>query len=171
MMRTMEKAQVSLPADTQVRVTRDFVAPRQLVWDCHTRPALVRRWMLGPPGWSMPVCEMDVRPGGKYRWRWKSNANGAEFGFFGDFREVDQPARMVHAENYDPGDIGGKMDVSQPAIITTTFSEKDGVTSLEMIMTFASKEVRDAAVSTGMTDGMEIGYQRLDKLFADGLES
>lgn len=166
MVRTMEKAQVSLPGDTQVRVTRDFAAPRKLVWQAHTDPKLVKRWMLGPPGWSMPVCEMDVRPGGKYRWRWKSDENGAEFGFFGDFREVDAPARMVHAEHYDPGNVGGAMDVSQPAIIEMRFSEKGGVTSLEMIMTFASKEIRDAAVSTGMTDGMEMGYQRLDAMFA-----
>ena len=166
MVRTIEKAQVSLPGDTQVRVTRDFAAPRTLVWQAHTDPKLVKRWMLGPPGWSMPVCEMDVRPGGKYRWRWRSDESGAEFGFFGDFREVDAPAKLVHAEHYDPGDVGGAMDVSQPAIIQTRFSEKDGITSLEMIMTFASKEIRNAAVSTGMTDGMEMGYERLDALFA-----
>jgi len=163
----LEKAQVSLPSDTQVRATRDFKAPRTLVWQAHTDPKLVRRWMLGPPGWSMPVCEMDVREGGKYRWRWRSDENGAEFGFYGDFREVDAPGRMTHAEYYDPGDVGGAMDVSQPAIIRTSFAETDGITSLEMIMTFASKEIRDAAVSTGMTDGMEMGYERLDTMFAE----
>jgi uncharacterized protein YndB with AHSA1/START domain len=162
----MEKAQVSLPTDTQVRVTRDFAAPRKLVWQAHTDPRLVIRWMLGPPGWSMPVCEMDVRPGGKYRWRWRSDENGAEFGFFGDFREVNAPARMVHAEYYDPGTMTPDMDTTQPAIIDTRFTEKGGVTSLEMIMTFASKEIRDTAVSTGMTEGMEMGYQRLDAMFA-----
>jgi len=167
MVRMLEKAQVSLPSDTQVRATRDFKAPRTLVWQAHTDPKLVRRWMLGPPGWSMPVCEMDVREGGKYRWRWRSDENGAEFGFYGDFREVDAPGRMTHAEYYDPGDVGGAMDVSQPAIIRTSFAETDGITSLEMIMTFASKEIRDAAVSTGMTDGMEMGYERLDTMFAE----
>ena len=166
-MRTLEKAQVSLPSDTEVRVTRDFAAPRRLVWDAHTKPELVKRWMLGPPGWSMPVCEMDVRPGGKYRWRWRSDENGQEFGFFGQFREVEAPARMVHEENYDPGDLGGAMDASNPAIIRTTFTEHDGVTKLELVMTFASKEIRDAAVSTGMTDGMEMGYERLDQMFAE----
>lgn len=167
MARTLEKAKVSLPSDTEVRVTRDFSAPRKLVWDAHTQPKLVRRWMLGPPGWSMPVCEMDVRPGGKYRWRWRSEDEGKEFGFFGEFREVDAPARMVHEENYDPGDIGGQMDASNPAIIRTSFTERDGVTSLEMVMKFASKDIRDAAVSTGMTDGMEMGYERLDALFVE----
>jgi uncharacterized protein YndB with AHSA1/START domain len=161
------KAEVSLPSDTEVRVTRDFHAPRKLVWDAHTVPKLVQKWMLGPPGWSMPVCEMDVRPGGKYRWRWKSDANGQEFGFHGDFKEVDAPAKFTHAEFYDPGDIGGAMDVSQPAMIRTSFAEKNGVTSLETVMKFASKEIRDAAVSTGMTDGMEMGYERLDTFFAE----
>ncbi len=160
-------AEVTLPSDTEVRVTRDFRAPRTLVWQAHTEPKLIKRWMLGPPGWSMPVCEMDVRPGGKYRWGWRSDENGAEFGFFGQFREVDAPARMVHEENYDPGGVGGAMDASQPAIIATSFSEKNGITSLEMIMTFPSKEIRDAAVSTGMTDGMEMGYERLDTMFVE----
>jgi uncharacterized protein YndB with AHSA1/START domain len=160
-------AQVSLPSDTQVRVVRDFKAPRTLVWDAHTRPELVRRWMLGPPGWSMPVCEMDVRPGGAYRWRWRSDENGAEFGFFGRFREVDAPALTVHEENYDPGNMPADMDTSNPAIIRTSFNEQSGVTTLEMVMTFASKEIRDAAVATGMTDGVEMGYARLDQMFAE----
>ena len=167
MMKTMEKAQVSLPSDTQVRVTRDFKAPRTLVWDAHTKPELVRRWMLGPPGWSMPVCDMDVRPGGKYVWRWRSDETGAQFGFHGDYREVEAPAKTVHAEYYDPGDIGGSMDISHPAIIQTMFTEQHGVTSLEMIMTFASKDIRDAAVSTGMTDGMEMGYKRLENVLSE----
>ncbi len=167
MVRTMEKAQVSLPSDTEVRVTRDFRAPRTLVWQVHTDPKLVTRWMLGPPGWSMPVCEMDVRPGGKYRWRWRSDEGGQEFGFFGTFLEVDAPARMKHEETVDPGDVGGAMDASEPAIIRTSFTEKNGITSLETVMKFASKEIRDAAVSTGMTDGMEMGYERLDKMFAE----
>ena len=164
-------AQVSLPGDTEVRVVRDFKAPRTLVWDAHTKPELVRRWMLGPPGWSMPVCDMDVRPGGKYRWRWRSDSNGAEFGFFGTFHEVDAPALTVHEEHYDPGTMTADMDTTQPAIIRTAFTETSGITTLEMVMTFASKEIRDMAVSTGMTDGMEMGYERLDRMFAEQQES
>lgn len=167
MTRTLDKAQVSLPSDTEVRVTRDFAALRKLVWDAHTVPALVRRWMLGPPGWSMPVCEMDVREGGKYRWRWKSDAKDAEFGFFGEFTGVEAPARLAHTEYYDPGNMAVDMDTSKPALVTTTFTEKNGVTTLVSLMDFGSKEARDMAVSTGMTDGMEMGYERLDKLFAE----
>lgn len=167
MVRTMDKAQVSLPSDTEVRVTRDFAAPRKLVWEAHTQPKLVKRWMLGPPGWSMPVCDMDVRPGGKYAWRWQSDENGAEFGFFGEFTAVDAPGKLAHSQYYDPGNMPVDMDTAKPAIITTTFTEEDGVTTLVSLMDFGSKEARDMAVSTGMTDGMEMGYQRLDTLFAE----
>ncbi len=68
-----EKAQVSQPSDREVKVVRSFKAPRDLVYKAYTTPELVKRWLLGPPGWTMPVCEMDVRVGGKYRWRWRSN--------------------------------------------------------------------------------------------------
>jgi uncharacterized protein YndB with AHSA1/START domain len=161
------KAQVSLPSDTEVRVARSFHAPRKLVWQAHTDPKLVTRWMLGPPGWSMPVCEMDVRPGGKYRWRWRSDEGGQEFGFFGTFTEVDQPATLNHDEYFDPGDVGSSMPTDKPAIVSTSFSEKNGVTTIVSVIDFGSKEARDAAVSTGMTDGMEMGYERLDKMFAE----
>ena len=163
----INKAEVSLPSDTEVRVTRDFTAPRTLVWQAHTEPKLITRWMLGPPGWSMPVCEVDLRMGGKYRWRWKSDESGAEFGFFGEFTKVDAHATLAHTEYYDPGTMAADMDTSKPAIVTNTFTEKNGVTTLVVLMDFGSKEARDMAVSTGMTDGMEMGYQRLDKLYAE----
>ena len=95
---TIEKAQVTMPSDREVTVTRSFKAPRALVFRAYTEPELVRRWMLGPPGWSMPVCEMDVRVGGSYRWRWRSDTDGKEFGFAGTFREVQPPSRLVHTE-------------------------------------------------------------------------
>jgi uncharacterized protein YndB with AHSA1/START domain len=159
-------AQVTLPSDREVRVTRTFNAPRQFVWDAHTKPELVQKWMLGPPGWSMPVCEMDVREGGKYRWRWKSQEDGKEFGFFGTFNEVKAPAKITHDEYYDPGDIGGAMPTNDPALVTLELNEASGVTTLVCTIKFASKEARDGAVGTGMTDGMEMGYARLDEMFA-----
>lgn len=157
--------EVTLPTDREVRVVRTFNAPRELVWDAHTKPELLQRWCLGPPGWTMPVCEMDVRVGGAYRWRWKSDADGSEFGFFGKFTEVNKPTRLAHEESYDPGDIGGAMPSDEAALVTNEFSEKNGVTTLVVTMRFASKEARDGAVSTGMTDGMEMGYARLDDIF------
>lgn len=161
------KAQVSLPSDTEVRVTRDFKAPRALVWRAHVEPELFQRWIGGYPGWSMPVCEMDVRPGGTFRWRWRSDGDGKEFGFHGEYREVVAPERMVHVEYYDPGDMDYAMPATNPAIIRTTFTERNGVTTLVMLMDYGSKEARDAAVSTGMTDGMETSYERLDQVLAE----
>ena len=84
------------------------------------------------PGWSMPVCEMDVRPGGEYRWRWRSDENGAEFGFFGEFKEVDAAAKMMQEEYFDPGvgagGVTGGMPVNNPSMNRSTFTEKDGIT-------------------------------------------
>src|SRR5262245_56127964 len=169
---TKEKftAQVTLPSDTEVRVTRSFHAPRTLVWQAHTVPKLMRRW-LGYPGWTMPVCEMDVRLGGKYRWRWRQDENGQEFGFFGPFTEVSEPAKLSYDQHYDPGNFelpdGGAMPTDNPTRIRSDYSEKNGVTTLVTVMDFGTKEAREAAISTGMTDGMEVSYQNLDKLIIE----
>jgi uncharacterized protein YndB with AHSA1/START domain len=162
----MDKAQVTLPSDREVKVTRSFKAPRALVYRAHTEPALVRRWLLGPPGWSMPVCEMDVRVGGKYRWRWRNDQDGSEFGFSGTFREVKAPERLVHSEAYEPGSVGGSFP-GNDALVTVTFTEDGGVTTLTSLIDFGSKEARDAAMATGMTDGMEQSYQLLDKMLTE----
>jgi uncharacterized protein YndB with AHSA1/START domain len=157
------KSTVTLPNDRDVVVVRSFNAPRPLVFDAWTKPALVQRWLLGPSGWTMPVCEMDVRPGGKFRWRWRNEKSGREFGFNGEFREVVRPSRIVHTERYDPGDVGGDMG---EALITAELTEKSGVTTHTMTIRYESKAVRDAALKTGMTDGMETSFQKLDELLA-----
>jgi uncharacterized protein YndB with AHSA1/START domain len=162
----MDKAQVTLPSDREVKVTRSFKAPRALVYRAHTEPDLVRRWLLGPPGWSMPVCEMDVRVDGKYRWRWRNDQDGSEFGFSGTFREVKAPERLVHSEAYEPGTVGGSFP-GNDALVTVTFTEDGGVTTLTSLIDFGSKEARDAAMATGMTDGMEQSYQLLDKVLTE----
>ena len=143
---------------------RAFNAPRAVVFDAWTKPALVQRWMLGPPGWTMPVCEMDARPGGQFNWRWRSEKDGAEFGFTGEFREVVRPSRIVHVERFEPGDVGGEMG---EALVTSELTEKNGVTTMTMTIRYESKDVRDAALKTGMTDGMELSYQNLDKVLAE----
>ena len=158
-------AEVTSPSDREVRVTRRFNAPRQLGWDAHTKPELVARWQ-GYGGWDMPVCEMDVRVGGKYRWQWRSREEGKQFGFFGTFTEVNAPSKITHEQYFDPGNVGGAMPVGDPCIVSLELSEQNGVTTLVCNLTFASKEARDGAVSTGMTDGMEHSYSRLDDLFA-----
>ncbi len=163
-----EKAHVSTPSDQEVQVVRSFRAPRALVYRAYSEPELIQRWMLGPPGWTMPVCEMDARVGGAYRWRWRSEDGTQEFGFFGVFREVDPGVRTVHTETFDPGSLGGSMGGGE-AIITTTFEEHDGITTVTTRMDFGSKEARDAAVATGMTDGMEQSHQLLDTLLASDI--
>jgi uncharacterized protein YndB with AHSA1/START domain len=163
MMATFDTADVTLPTDREVKVIRSFKAPRALVYRAFTEPALLSRWLLGPPGWSMPVCEMDVRVGGRYRWRWRSDADSQEFGFAGTFREVTPPARLVHTEAYDPGTVGGPYPEKE-ALVTVTFEESNGVTTVTTLIDFGSREARDGAVQTGMTDGMEQSYQLLDRL-------
>lgn len=158
-------AEVTLPSDREVRVTRQFNAPRQLVWDAHTKPELVRKWQTGYDGWDVSVCEMDVRVGGEYRWQWKSQEDGKQFGFFGTYTEVNGPSKLAHEEHYDPGDMGGSMPTGDPCIVSLDLSEQNGVTTLVCTMKYASKDARDAAVSTGMTDGMEFSYAHLDDMF------
>jgi uncharacterized protein YndB with AHSA1/START domain len=163
---TIEKAQVELPSDREVKVTRSFKAPRGLVYRAYTEPQLVQRWLLGPPGWSMPVCEMDVRVGGRFRWRWRNDQDGKEFGFHGTFREVQPASRLVHTEAYDPGTISASYP-SNDALVTVAFAEDAGVTTVTTLIDFGSKEARDNAVKTGMTGGMEQSYQLLDRLLTE----
>ena len=156
-------AEVTLPSDREVRVTRTFNAPAQLVWDAHTKCELVRRWQ-GYDGWDMPVCEMDVRAGGKYRWQWKNREDGTQFGFFGTFTEVDAPSKITHEQFFDAGNFESAMPAGDPCIVSVELTEQDGVTTLVCNLTFVSKKAREDAVSTGMTDGMEHSYSRLDDL-------
>jgi uncharacterized protein YndB with AHSA1/START domain len=161
----MEKAQVSLPSDREVKVTRSFKAPRALVYRAYTEPVLVRRWLLGPPGWSMPVCEMDPREGGEYRWRWRSDDDKSEFGFSGVFRKIDPGVRIVHTQIYDAGTTGVGMGGGE-ASVTATFTEANGITTVTTLIDFGSKASRDASMATGMTDGMEQSYQLLEQVLS-----
>ena len=159
-----EKTQVTQPSEREVKAVRSFKAPRELVYKAYTTPELVKRWLGAHPGWTMPICEIDARVGGKYRWRWRSNDEGKEFGFHGEFKEVNAPAKLVHSEYFDPGTFGG--DMGEGAIITVEFTEDKGITTLTTLMDFGNKRARDAAVATGMTDGMEQSYQVLDGVLA-----
>jgi len=150
---------------TEVKVARTFDATAHLVWRSYTEPDLLRRWMLGPAGWSMPVCEVDLRVGGRYRWHWKNFESGGEFGFHGVFLHIEPDAQIVHTQIFDPGTVGGTMAVT--AVITVTFEEANGQTTMVTVIKFQSIEDRDAAISTGMTDGMEASYRLLDAMLAE----
>lgn len=153
---------VTTPSDREIVVTRAFDAPASLLFACHTKPELVRRWMLGPDGWSMPVCDIDLRVGGEYRHVWRSDDDGSEFGFRGQYREIDAPVRLVHTERWDGTEPGEATD----ALCTLTLAESDGRTTLTYVMRFPSPELRDQALRSGMTDGMATSYDRLEGVVA-----
>ena len=156
---TTRSIDVATPNDLEIRVTRVFDAPRSLLFECHTEPELVRQWMLGPPGWTMPVCEIDLRVGGQYRYVWRSDADGSEFGFVGEYREIRAPERVVNTERIDGGDAS-----DGHALCTLELIERDGRTTLTSSMRFPTAEMRDQALQTGMTDGMAASYDRLEQI-------
>jgi uncharacterized protein YndB with AHSA1/START domain len=142
------------PSDREIAVTRLFDAPRELVFEAWTDPARITRWMLGPEGWTMPVCEVDLRPGGVWRFVWHGS-DGRQIGMEGVYREVEAPERMIFTESW-----GGDWP---PTLNTVVLTEEDGKTRLTYTVLYVSTEVRDAAFSTGMTEGMT---QSLDRLAA-----
>ena len=148
---------VTTPSDREVVVTRVLNAPRGMVFDAHTKPELVQRWLLGPPGWTMPVCEIDLRVGGKYRYVWQ-HGDGQRMGVGGTFTEIVRPSRIVITQLFDEDWTGGE------TIVITELVEKGAKTTLTTTIRYASREVRDAALKTGMTTGMEAGYERLEAL-------
>ncbi len=146
---------VTTPTDREILMTRVFAAPRRLVFEAWTDPKHVAQWLLGPEGWTMPVCEIDLRPGGAWRFVWRKS-DGKEMEMRGLYREVTPPERVVHTEVWGP---------EWPETINTlTFSEKDGKTTLSLSVLYPSKEARDAAFKTGMEDGVAISFDRLDGL-------
>ena len=143
--------------DLEVILIREFQAPSDLLFRCHMEPELVRKWLLGPPGWAMPVCEIDARVGGKYRYVWKQD-DGTEMGMGGVFREIARPQRIVNTQLFDQDWTGGE------TVGTMTFTELNGRTRLHSSIRYSSKEARDRALQTGMADGLQAGYQNLDNL-------
>jgi uncharacterized protein YndB with AHSA1/START domain len=148
--------EVTTPSDREISVVRVFEAPRELIWDCHTKPELLKRWMLGPPGWSMPVCEIDLTVGGKYRYLWRNDADGSSFGSHGVHREIVAPERLVTSESMD--------GFEGEALNTLELVETGGRTTLTINMCFPSREHRDGALQSGMSDGMAMGYDRLEAI-------
>lgn len=159
----IKPAKVERPNESSVMVTRTFDAPKEDVYKAYTTPNLMQQWLLGPPGWTMSVCEMDIKVGGKFTWRWRDNNHKTEFGFSGKFMEIAPDYKIVHNEIYDPGTVGGKMG---ECLVTVVFVEKenDRSTDLQMTIKYENKEVCEQALSTGMTDGMEMSYQNLDRV-------
>lgn len=153
------KLQVSTPSDREILMTRTFSAPRQLVWDAHTKCDLLKRWLFGPDGWELAVCQMDLRVGGRYRWVWR-HPQKKEMATGGVFREIVAPERLVNTEQFEEPWYPGE------AVNTMVLTEQAGKTLMTLTLLHETKESRDIALKSGMETGMEMGFERLDKIFA-----
>ena len=143
------------PTDKEVVITRVVDAPRRLVFDAWTNPKHIPQWMTGPEGWSMPVCEIDLRPGGSWHYVWRK-ADGSEMPMSGAVKEVAAPERLVTTESWGP---------EWPETLNTlVLTESGGRTTVTLTILYPSKEARDAALQTGMKGGMDESFARLDAL-------
>jgi len=144
--------------DTHVRITRAFAAPRHLIWRAHTEPELMKRWLLGTDGWVMTVCELDPTPGASYRYAWEpeEGGRGEPFGFEGEMLVVDPERRLVSTERMSGTDFPGTVN-------DLSFDEADGVTLMTLYITYTDLAQREMILATGMTEGMETSYQRLER--------
>ena len=142
----------STPSDREIAATRVFDAPRRLVFEAHTNPKHIPNWMLGPDGWTMPVCEVDLRPGGTWHFVWRKS-DGSEMEMRGTYKEVVPPEKLVSTESWG---------AEWPETINTlTLTEENGRTTIRSTVLYPSKEARDAALKTGMKEGMTQSFNRL----------
>lgn len=146
--------QVTTPSDREITLTRVFDAPRSLVFDAFTKPELLRRWF-GPRGWSLVVCDVDLKVGGAWRFVLRS-PEGRDMGMRGVHRELQPPSRSVHTETFD--------DFPGESIVTTVLVEDRGKTTLTATVLYPSQEVRDAVVESGMEHGAAESYDKLAEL-------
>jgi uncharacterized protein YndB with AHSA1/START domain len=153
----MAKLEIETEGDRFVVVTRRFAAPPQAVYRAHTECELIQRWMLGPDGWSMPICRCDARPGGKIRYEW-ANGKGGGFHLTGEFVELTPYSRIVHVE---------RMHMPDPTPdnhVVTTFAREGAGTLMTMRMTLPDTATRAAMLASGMEHGMEASYVRLEAM-------
>lgn len=146
------------PTPTSIRIVRTFDAPVALVFRAHTEPELVKQWMTGPPDHSLPVCEIDLRVGGKGRYVWKNPE--FEMGMTAEFLEVVANQRIVHTEVFEGWPEGA-------STVTTTFAEAGGQTTVTIEIEYQSQEARDAAMQPGFKEGYEASYETLDRLLSE----
>ena len=151
--------QVTTPTDREIVITREFNAPRELVWDSLSKPELLKRWIAGPPGWEMTACEENAHVGGTFRWVW-SGPDGAEMAMSGVYREIAPPERCVRTERFEFGCVPGGGE----QLATLVLTENGDKTALTLTLLYDSKEARDGAVASGMDQGLAAGYDRLDEI-------
>jgi uncharacterized protein YndB with AHSA1/START domain len=154
---TSGTAIVTLPADDQILITREFDAPKHLVYKAYTTPELVRQWWSGKRG-EMTSCEIDLRVGGT--WRYTMIAHGSfEVAFHGEYREIVPNERIVTTEVFE-----GVPETGDPPLNIVTFTETDGRTTLDLLVQCPDRETRDAIIGSGMEGGMQEGMDLLEQL-------
>jgi uncharacterized protein YndB with AHSA1/START domain len=157
------KLHIETRGDNEIVVRRDFDAPRQLIWDAYTQPDLIKRWLTGPDGWTMPVCEVDLRVGGAYRYVWRKD-DGTEMAAGGLHREIVAPSRLVVTQVFESD------PTMSEAINILELAENAGRTTMTATLVFPSRQHRDGALASGMTRGMEAGYARLEQQLTEAAE-
>jgi uncharacterized protein YndB with AHSA1/START domain len=157
--KTAGALQVTTPSDREIAMTRVFDAPRSMVFDAWTKPELLKRWLGARNGWTLAVCEIDLRVGGTYRYVWRKD-NGIEMGMRGEYREIVRPERLVCTEVFDDKWYEGE------ALDTMVLTERDGKTTLTTTVLYDSKEARDGVLQSPMATGVAESYDRLDELLA-----
>jgi len=157
-MTTPGNLKLTTRGDREIVITRAFDAPRKLVFDAFTKPELVKQWLLGPDGWSMPICEIDLKVGGKYRYVWRRDKDGTEMGMGGVYREIVAPERIVATEKFDQSWYPGE------AVGTSVLTERGGKTTLTQTILYETREARDGVLKSGMEKGVVASYDRLAKL-------
>ena len=148
--------EVTTPSDREIAMTRVFNAPATLVFDAWTKPELIKRWLGVRTGWTMAVCEVDLRVGGAYRFVWRGP--DMTMGMGGLYREVVPPTRLVSTEKFDEAWYEGE------AVDTMVLVERDGKTTVTTTVRYVSREVRDAVIKSGMATGVAEGYDKLAEL-------
>lgn len=150
------KVEIVPHGDRAIRITRTFHAPRALVFDAMTKADMMLNWFHGATGWTLVVCEIDLRVGGTYRWVWR-NVDGQEMGMGGMYKEIVRPERLVTTEKFDQAWYPGE------AVGTMVLTEEGGKTLMTLTVEYGSTTARDGVITGEMGDGMEVGYQRLDR--------
>ena len=149
---------ITTPTDHDIMMTRVFRAPRKLVFEALTTPALLKQWLLGPPGWEMVICDVDLRVGGAYRYAWRRESTGKTMAMGGLFQEVVAPERLVATERFDDPWYPGV------GLSTTVLEERDGITTLSNTVRYESRATRDTVLQSGMESGVSASYDRLEAL-------
>ena len=153
----MNKMTLTAEGETHIVVTRHFDAPPEAVYRAHTEPELIQKWLLGPEGWTMPVCTSEARPNGHFRYEW-TNGKGHSFHITGEFLELEPYSRIVHLERmFLP-------DRTPDNHVETRFDPDGAGTLMTIRMTLPDAQTRSNMLSTGMEHGMEASYARLEKM-------